>query len=177
MIMRRGQGLCVDDDLYTGVETYVHEISGGAAARFLCVHGHKQPERFANLVGKSCIHALEHCIRSLMGCSKSLQDPAVLLRVVRSAAIKRMGLGQVNDVGHCWPDCTANLSRSEWSSLQPGLKANAECSLSDSDWASFGSGCCRGTCLPKASIGTRRGASASTTSGLLPRGRSRARFQ
>jgi hypothetical protein len=118
-------------------------------SRFLCIHGHKNRQLLVEALGQDCIRGMERCELSLMTCMKPSRMSGLLYDVVKRQAPLRMGLGQFNDVGTCWPNCDANLTKSEWNRLQPGLYSNAACSVNGSSWKYYGTGCCGGTCLPK----------------------------
>eukprot|EP00927_Polykrikos_kofoidii_P009244 TRINITY_DN13842_c0_g2_i1.p1 TRINITY_DN13842_c0_g2~~TRINITY_DN13842_c0_g2_i1.p1 ORF type:complete len:444 (-),score=41.13 TRINITY_DN13842_c0_g2_i1:56-1387(-) len=122
LILRRAHGFCIDDDVHDGA-THVIEFGGGPAARYLCVHGLKHtPGDIRNVVGHTCVQSVEHCYSSLLTCQKPWVDPSLLMPVILHVPLSRKGLGEVNDVGECWPSCPTDLSRATWKQLRRGLR-------------------------------------------------------
>mmetsp|Transcript_125986 Transcript_125986/g.306103 ORF Transcript_125986/g.306103 Transcript_125986/m.306103 type:complete len:500 (-) Transcript_125986:46-1545(-) len=142
LIQRRGQGFCIDNDMYEGkADLYTH--SEGIASRYLCIHGAKRRELLVQSVGEACVAAVEQCKSSLMSCSGK-QQPHIpdLVSLVRKMAPLRLPLGQQNDVGDCWPDCPVDIPDEQWRQLKKGLTLNAQCSPYKLVGRSFEVCCC-----------------------------------
>jgi len=141
LIQRRGQGFCIDEDVYGGA-VRVATLREEPARRYLCLHGEKGRTQLVEQVGAACVRDVERCQSSFLACREPQEPPESMERAVRAMRPDRLGLGQLNDVGACWPNCPVDIPEEQWPQLREGLTRNARCELSRLLGSTFQRCCC-----------------------------------
>ena len=99
---------------------------------YLCSHAVKTREFYQYLYGADCLQELRQC-RLPRSCLMGRLPPTELRArdtkirgLVSSFQPGRLGLGNVNDVGSCWPkNCPPEIPQEIWrEKLRPGLERN-----------------------------------------------------
>ncbi|CAK9001659.1 unnamed protein product [Durusdinium trenchii] len=111
LILRRGLGFCADD--VTPVFKSQH---------YLCYHAVKSRAQLVKEANgnETCVNQSLQCLLSFGDCVAS--NETKLQHALRAKEFQRAGLGGLNDIATCWPDCPRNLPESQWTRMAKGLR-------------------------------------------------------
>ena len=116
LLLRRGHGFCMDLPMDLGMASH---------AQYSCF---RAPEIHADA---DCLAKVSICQEWLSSCMSKAKDSTKVSHLpveqIRHYRPQRMGLGMVNDVANCWPNCEANIPADVWKDLERGLHFNAKC--------------------------------------------------
>ncbi|CAE7481497.1 PP5 [Symbiodinium natans] len=111
VILRRGLGFCVEASFPVNLSEA--SILG---RRFLCV----QAPDIVEELDPQCLETVFRCEAWLADCLGTAETDQDLPHSFRNYQPQRMGLGMVNDIEDCWPDCPADVSASAWAEMKTG---------------------------------------------------------
>ncbi|CAE7518725.1 PP5, partial [Symbiodinium pilosum] len=117
-ILRRGLGFCAERALPVNLSEA--SVLGG---RFLCVQA---PDVIEHL-DPDCLESVFRCDAWIADCLGDAETSEDMVRSFRSYQPQRMGLGMVNDIQDCWPQCPVDVSEATWAEMETGLSYNAAC--------------------------------------------------
>lgn len=111
LIQRRGLGFCSDD-----VTPIFH------SQLYFCHHAVKWRHQLLRVSNgdEKCLERSLECRQSFSECVSS--DEKKLQSLLRGFRSNRAGLGKMNDIATCWPDCPANIPEDLWKRMAQGLK-------------------------------------------------------
>ena len=114
-VLRRGHGLCMDITV-----PFDHSTLGDTS--FLC---------FKTNVGIPRSEVDENCMVKVSTCqtwiSRCMLRSGTGSQQIHNYRPQHMGLGMVNDIEHCWPECPHDVPGGVWEDMERGLLFNARC--------------------------------------------------